>query len=143
MFVAGPPPVFEYSGHFYELSSFPTNWTSARDDTASRTYRGMPGHLMTMTEYREAPAVKAFFQLSSFWLAATNTSGAWIWTDGPEANMTVPSQMSVGILPRTGECAMYTGGSRITSSSCDVPRFFVIEYECDLTSSIDDCYGIL
>jgi hypothetical protein len=98
---------------------------------------------MTMTEYREAPAVKDFFQLSSFWLAATVINGAWIWTDGPEVNMTVPSRMSVGILPRTGECAQYVWGNDISSIACDTSLNFVIEYECDLTSPIDDCYGIL
>jgi hypothetical protein len=98
---------------------------------------------MTMTEYHEAPAVMAFFQLSSFWLAATVIDGAWIWTDGPEVNMTVPSRMSSDILPQTGECAKYVWGNDISSIACNASLYFVIEYECDLTSSIDDCYGML
>jgi hypothetical protein len=98
---------------------------------------------MTMTEYREAPAVKAFFQLSSFWLAASVIDGAWVWTDGPEAKVIVPSQMSLGILPRTGECAQYVLGNDISSIACNASLYFVIEYECDLSSSIDECYGMM
>jgi hypothetical protein len=144
LFVAGPPLIFEYSGHFYELSSFAANWGTAHGNAASRSYRGMRGHLMTIAESREASAVLAFFQVSSFWLAAKTTfDDAWVWTDGPEEDWFISGRLYTEIFAEPNRCVMYTGGSQITSSDCAVARLYVIEYECDLTSSIDDCYGTL
>ncbi len=120
------------------------DWGDARQYAASRTYRGMRGHLMTMVEFREASAVLAFFQVSSFWLAAqTDLDAEWILTDGPEEDWYLPRHLYSQNLGWDRKCAMYTAGSQINSSNCDVLRLSVIEYECDLTSSIDGCYGTL
>ena len=118
------------------------DWGDALNYAASRTYRGMRGHLMTIAESREASAVQALLQVSSFWLAAKSTiEEVWIWTDGPDDEVILRHLYSER--PEPSRCAMYTGGSQITAAYCDVARSSVIEYECDLTSSIDDCYGTL
>ncbi len=98
---------------------------------------------MTLTAHYEAAEVQIFFLETSFWLAATNAKGAWIWTAGPEVNLTVPSQLSSEISVQTVECAQYVIGRQINSAPCNTSLRFVIEYECDLTSPIDACHGTL
>jgi hypothetical protein len=139
---------FEYAGHVYELSSYTATWAQAQTDAAARTYRGMPGHLVTFMGDMEGPAVAAFFKASSFWIAASDAAKekTWLWTAGPEAGM--PAQMLWAPKEPNGDTGencgeMIRSSNKFHDLSCAKKLLFVIEYECDLSVSIDGCTGMI
>jgi hypothetical protein len=138
---------FEYAGHFYERPLYNADWAQAQADAASRTYRGLRGHLVTFMGDIEGPAVASFFGISTFWIAASdsNSEGTWIWTAGPETGQTAlmlwnAEEPNGGTGENCAELALPS--SRFSDKACTIKQAFVIEYECDLAASIDGCFGI-
>jgi hypothetical protein len=139
---------FEHAGHFYELSSKAATWPQAHRAAAGRTYRGMPGHLVTFMGDTEGPAVAAFFNVDSFWIAASDAAKekTWLWTAGPEAGM--PARMLWAPKQPNGDtgenCGEWIRSSNKTNdANCGNWLGFIIEYECDLSVSIDGCTGTI
>ncbi len=138
----------EYAGHVYELSSYTATWAQAQTDAAARTYRGMPGHLVTFMGDTEGPAVAAFFKASSFWIAASDAAKeeTWVWTAGPEAGL--PARMLWGTNEPNGKATencgeMIRSSNKSNDADCAKKLAFVIEYECSLSVSIDGCPGMI
>jgi hypothetical protein len=107
----GARVLFECAGHFYEQLAIVSDWSTAHTIAATRTDRGMPEHLMTMTEFHEAPAVQSYFGLASFWLASSNigVGGTWLWTAGRETGIAVPPYMAPASEITVKQCALYSG----------------------------------
>jgi hypothetical protein len=134
--------LFEYAGHFYDIVSA---WSTAHTIAATRTYRGMPGHLMTMTEFHETPAVQSYFGLEPFWLASFNigVGGTWLWKAGPETGIAVLPYLAKASEIIVKQCALYSGFNWFGSADCITELYFIIEYECDLSGPIDGCFGMM
>jgi hypothetical protein len=142
--------IVEYAGHFYELSTGAATFDQAKAQAAASTYRGLRGHLVTFHGTTEGPAVAALVGASPFWTAASDntTEGAWVWTAGPEAGKSVDpvlqwhkNEPSGAKTENCGEYGLRDGAYKHNDLACSTARLFVIEYECDLSASIDNCFG--
>jgi hypothetical protein len=93
------PPGFEYSapraggnGHVYEYVPTPGSWTVARDAAAARTFRGVAGHLVTITSAFENDIVSAFRSGGDLrgWIGLTDEAkeGTFVWVTGEPVTYT-------------------------------------------------------
>lgn len=91
---AGPsgalPVRWSDNGHYYELLRplASVGFDDARQDALFRTYKGIPGHLVTITSAAEQDfLIDSFGAPRRAWIGASDrgTEGAWTWLDGPEA----------------------------------------------------------
>jgi hypothetical protein len=87
------PPGFAFSapaaggnGHVYEYVPAPGSWTTARDAALVRTFRGVPGHLATITSAFENSVVGAlrFDGDLRGWIGLTDevVNGSFTWITG-------------------------------------------------------------
>jgi hypothetical protein len=78
------------NGHYYEFVTAPasTSWTQAQDGAAARTYLGLRGYLVTITDAAETAFVKDKIA-GGGWIGMTAVTPtcprAWRWVTGPEA----------------------------------------------------------
>jgi hypothetical protein len=121
--------LLEYAGHFYEQSAIVSDWSTSHAIAATRTYRGMHGHLMTITALHEAPVVQAYFGLVSFWLASSNVGvgGTLLWTAGPETGIAVPPYMAPASEITVKQCVLYSGFNWFSSADCSTKLDFMIQ----------------
>ncbi len=136
----------EYASHFYQVSTYQATYSQALADAVLRTYRGMRGHLVTLVQLEEA-GVAALLNANIFWVAATDisTEGTWMWTAGPENGTGAVMQWNTGEPNglRAENCVQFLGSThRFNDFPCNASLSFVIEFECDLASSIDLCQGM-
>ena len=87
-------PTFNSStGHYYEFVAANTSWSAALQASASKTYKGMAGYLVTLTGSKEQQFVSNYLntfgyaQPAYFWAggADKDAEGTWTWASGPEA----------------------------------------------------------
>lgn len=74
------------NGHVYEYVPTPGTWTAARDAALARTFRGVAGHLVTITSAFENGIVSAFRFNNDLrgWIGLTDevTEGSFQWVTG-------------------------------------------------------------
>ena len=85
--VRGPA---EWRGHYYEYVKRRRTWEEARQEASSRTYQGMQGHLLTITDADEQVFVGLQLldrKANVSWLGASDAAedGTWKWVTGPES----------------------------------------------------------
>ena len=88
---AGAAPVeFSGNGHYYELIYQQGTWLAAKLDAESRTFNGIPGHLVTITSVSENDFLDQTFNnglpAQFAWIAGYEPldDGDWFWSSGPE-----------------------------------------------------------
>jgi len=89
----GTPPVpanmlFDAdSGHYYQLVTSAVSWDDARVAAEASTFRGMQGHLATITSAHENEVVHGLVSSNAVWLGGSDAGheGQWQWVSGPEA----------------------------------------------------------
>ncbi len=106
----------------------------------------MRGHLVTLVE-ADVAGVAARLNVGTFWVAATDidTEGTWMWTAGPESGTGAVMRWNTGEPNglRAENCVEFLLSTRkFNDVPCNVNLTFVIEYECDLALSIDQCQGM-
>ncbi len=86
-------PVFNgHNGHYYQAFQLqgdgPAIWDRADAVASSLSYRGIPGHLATITSHEEAVFLDRNFQdvANGAWLGASDADleGEWRWVAGPD-----------------------------------------------------------
>jgi hypothetical protein len=88
----GPPIFNPGNGHYYQLAlNYPGRYIPfdvALADAESRTYLGIPGHLVTITSQAEQDflANNPTLRREVMWIAASDAAieGEWRWVAGPE-----------------------------------------------------------
>lgn len=73
------------NGHYYEAVSAPgISWTDARDQAAARTFNGLTGYLVTITNAQENDFILDKLA-SNAWIGASDegSEGTWKWVTGP------------------------------------------------------------
>jgi hypothetical protein len=87
-------PIFNSStGHYYEFVATNTSWSTALQASASKTYKGMAGYLVTITGSQEQQFITNYLssfgyaQPAYFWAGGSDKhlEGTWTWVSGPEA----------------------------------------------------------
>lgn len=145
------------SKNVYQYVTTPTSFDEALTIAASSTYKGIVGHLVTISSDRENQFVHDAFVLPQYrqstsadereqalaWIAITDaeTEGVWKWVAGPEAGEVTTYNNWVGAEPNNccggeDEAVIHwspEGGWYDVDSNTQVSRFdghsFVIEYE--------------
>ncbi len=89
--VGGAAPVRNpANGNYYELVTQQTTWAAAQAAAGALTFRGVPGHLATITSAVENDFIRDTFttgQAQYFaWFAGHEPAddGVWLWGAGPE-----------------------------------------------------------
>ena len=156
--VAGAQEPVGQDGHYYDLVKDQVTWEEAVEEAASRTWRGMRGHLVTITSAREEGFVFLLLfreRANAVWMGASDagSDGAWEWMTGPEAGTLFWQGTSTGSAvgsayanwqqgePRAGswDCAyLRTDGGFVgewASAPCDGRANYIVEYsaQADLT----------
>jgi len=82
------------NGHYYDAVLTPTNWSGAKALAEAQCYRGLPGHLATITTSNENDFIVANFpqvrgtQTEEYWIGAFQPPGSpepggnWQWITG-------------------------------------------------------------
>ena len=87
------PLINSSNGHYYEFVAANTSWSAALQASASKTYKGMAGYLVTITGSQEQQFVSNYLnsfgyaQPAYFWAGGSDkdSEGTWTWANGPEA----------------------------------------------------------
>lgn len=87
------PLINSSNGHYYEFVAANTSWSAALQASASKTYKGMVGYLVTLTGSQEQQFVTNYLnsfgyaQPAYFWAGGSDkdAEGTWTWASGPEA----------------------------------------------------------
>jgi hypothetical protein len=120
-FSAGSSSAFT-NGHYYELISSTSTWTSAKTAAEARSYLGYGGYLATITSAAENNFIRQVLNADA-WIGASdnytyinaatgtttfsnqsNSEGKWYWVTGPEAG----TQFSTGNNFPTAVSGRYT-----------------------------------
>ncbi|MEY3886185.1 MAG: hypothetical protein RL650_277 [Pseudomonadota bacterium] len=87
-------PIFNSNtGHYYEFVAANTSWSAALQGSASKTYKGMAGYMVTITSSQEQQFITNYLnsfgyaQPAYFWAGGSDkdAEGSWTWASGPEA----------------------------------------------------------
>ncbi|MFO0899405.1 MAG: C-type lectin domain-containing protein [Pirellulales bacterium] len=76
------------NGHYYELlTDLETTWEEAKAIAEKRVFRGMQGHLATITSAQENEFLALQWGGKNAWIGASDAEqeGEWKWMTGPEA----------------------------------------------------------
>ena len=89
------PVQSEVNGHFYELVRAPLDWYQAKAQAEGMSYKGLAGHLATVTSSEENDLVTGLLQRAGdgypAWIGAAQTEPAagysysYAWQSGPES----------------------------------------------------------
>ena len=73
-----------YNGHYYDRIDTTLTWLVARDQAASMTYAGTPGHLVTILTEEEHNFVNSVRNGGDCWIGAEDidVEGEWRWVTG-------------------------------------------------------------
>ena len=142
------PPGFKFSapsdggnGHVYEYVESPGAWTAARTAAAARTFRGVNGHLVTITSGFENSLVGSFRGATGDlrgWIGLTDevTEGAFRWITGEPVSYTAWNQgePSSGVPPGQSdedyvEIFAAAVWNDISNSGDGFNQGYVVEYE--------------
>ena len=74
------------NGHFYEFVPTVVDWDVARSQAASKSYFGLQGYLVTVTEAGETNFIRTKLDDRGGWIGASDaaTPNDWRWVTGPE-----------------------------------------------------------
>ncbi len=106
------------NGHFYEnISDQNRNWFDARSDAATKSFKGLVGHLETITSQTEQDFTNDVISTRRGWIGASDeegivsgaTEGEWFWVDGPEAGTQFWTGGLTG-MPFSGQFANWFSG---------------------------------
>ncbi len=148
------------NGHVYEFVTQSANWDSAKSLAESRTYLGIPGHLVTITSLEENLFIQQFLGDNAFWIGLTDdeTYGGsesgdqpnpqvdgWVWVTGEpvsftnwaagEPNNQVPDlqqEDAVEIYPESSSFGLGTWNDKSPTRS----KAFIVEYPVPEPSTI-------
>ena len=135
------------NGHYYQLITTATNWSSALTAAANAQFRGVSGHLATITYASEQSFIfSTVAKGNSVWLdgSSTGVSNTWVFSSGPSAGIQFSSgnksvagsylNWSTGQPGTGGNClqmsAASSQGTWIAANCSMKTIFYVIEYEC-------------
>jgi hypothetical protein len=145
--VAGPA-LFASNGHYYELVASPLlSFDNALATAALKTYKGLPGHLVTVTTQEEYNFITSVFvDLQNVWIAANDKAveGTFRWVAGPEAGQLVSltsGLWAAGAPDDAGgneDCVQFWDGKKLNDGGCHYGTRYLIEYE-----GIDCMYGCI
>lgn len=138
-----------FNGHAYEVITSPTlAWQAAATYASNRVFRGVNGHLATITSQAEQGFIWSSYNKTSYFVDGTDTGheGIWMFTTGPEAGK-IYSTGSASVNGsyvdwRQGE--PNNGAGRVQNCmhlywfylgqwddvQCDESHAFIVEYEC-------------
>ncbi len=133
----------QFNGHYYQIGSTKATFADSVILASQRSYRGQFGYLAAVSSQAEYDFIVNILGARNVWLGSTDIAqeGNWRVVAGPSIGTAAPTDMWAFNEPlgSTGEnCAMILAEGGLRDSSCDQVRFFVIEYECQ-TSSTTDC----
>jgi hypothetical protein len=83
------------NGHYYELVTTPSSWSSARDAAQTRTLFGITGNLASITSAEENAFITSSFSPTAYfqvWIGGfqpqgtTEPNGSWQWASGEDWN---------------------------------------------------------
>jgi hypothetical protein len=149
-FAAGPA-LDPANSHYYARVDIPNaaiDWTDARDQAASLTYLGRPGHLATVTSADESDFIAQHLLANlpndnTSWIgafqpaASPEPTGGFKWVTGEPFVYTnwAPGEPNNQSLPNENSVQFYTQGS-LTQKWNDIPnqdptftRGFLVEFE--------------
>ena len=132
-----------FNGHYYEVREDLLSWSAAVTASASSTYLGVSGHLVTVTTFAEYQYIQKMTALT-VWLGASDLGTSkfnYTWVVGPDtgisANATFKAwaQNQPDNNANTEDCLqIYAPFNNITNNwndgNCAIAYSFVIEYEC-------------
>ncbi|KKN08105.1 hypothetical protein LCGC14_1060080 [marine sediment metagenome] len=115
-FIAGETFYNPLNGHFYKITTFPSNWLPAKAAAASDSYYGNQGYLVTLTSTAENTFVSRLIGQNA-WMGASDdylqinealgytlyanqaaSEGKWYWVTGPEKGrqMSTANRVNIG-----------------------------------------------
>jgi hypothetical protein len=127
-----------FDGHAYLIVSGEYDFATARTKARQMTYKGLPGHLATITSSGEYNFLRWTMNAQHTWIALSDadSEGNWIFVDGPEnGRKATASAFLLWVLdePDTNgdndDCAaifFYGYGA----FSCASEFNYVVEFEC-------------
>jgi hypothetical protein len=131
------------SGHYYQLVTSAVSWDDARAAAEANTFRGMQGHLATITSQAENDFVRGLIPATEIpgyavWLGGSDAGheGQWQWTSGTEAGQDVGYTNWNSGEPNNaggGEDSLEMYGFGLSGLWNDQPatslRYYVVEYQ--------------
>ena len=118
------------NGHFYTVVTAAQGWPSAQASAASLpAFRGIQGHLATLTSAGESTFVAALLGGVSAWIDGQK-SAFWMFTTGPEAGAIVAYFNWGPGSPSSSTCMSMLGSGLWADAACGTALAYVVEYEC-------------
>lgn len=128
---------FAGNGHYYELVATPRTWDLARDEATTRTYFGVTGHLLTISNQAENDFIVATWGETARekYIGGHTTASVWGWVTGEPFVYTnwAPGE------PNGSDAINFFGAGTLGSWN-DVPSFlqlgYFVEYDVPLTRTL-------
>jgi hypothetical protein len=127
-----------FDGHAYLIVSGQYIFATALTKARQMTYKGLPGHLVTITSADEYNFIRRAMNAHGTWigLSDADSEGNWVFVDGPETGTKATatdyllwSQGQPDASNANSDCVMisYEG---YAAYSCDLLVNFIVEFEC-------------
>jgi hypothetical protein len=133
----------QFNGHYYQIGSTKATFADSVVLASQRSYRGQFGYLAAVSSQAEYDFVTKTLGARNVWLGATDIAQEdnWLLAAGPSIGTAAPTDLWAYGEPFGGtseNCAMSITGEGLSTANCNETWFYVIEYECQ-TSSTTDC----
>jgi hypothetical protein len=131
-----------FNGHHYQVGSTKAAFADALVLASQTYYKGQLGHLATVSSRAEYDFIAKTLGARNAWLAATDVrqEDNWLVAAGPSIGTTAPSNVWAVGEPLGGaslNCALAISEGGMSTGFCSEARFYVIEYECQTSSSTE------
>ncbi len=129
-------PAVAHNGHFYEVVTGPLNQADAAAHAATLSFRGVAGHLITITSSVEQSFAVLLAGSVPVWTDVNDiaSEGNFVYSSGAEAGQPLTFTSAWQAMQpdnmNNADCVQLSSTGEWTDEECTQLKAFIVEYEC-------------